>query len=140
MRSPRSCSFPSHSRVHGGDLTEEKKGALCRNSIECEGIQGREVATRSLPVPKLLNPHASGIRLVEGLVFDPRGPGMPPHVLSCGPGYWDSSWATLYADEQALKSVHDAFVHGPLSCSLSWGLLGRDLQRGGITLQSSCKP
>lgn len=56
---------------------------------------------------------------------------MPPHVLSCGPGYWDSSWATLSADEQALKSVHDAFVHGPLSCSLSWGLLGRDLQRGG---------
>lgn len=24
--------------LHDGDLIEEKKGALCRNSIECEGI------------------------------------------------------------------------------------------------------
>lgn len=144
MRFPWSCSFPSHSHVHGGDLTEEKKGALCRNAIECEGIQGREVATRSRPVPKLLNPHASGIRLVEGLSLTPEAQECAPHVPSCGPGYWDSSWAALFLQASgswSLSTTPLSKALSLLSCSLSWGLLGRDLQRGwGITLQNNCKP
>jgi hypothetical protein len=30
--------FLSLRHLRGGDLIEKKKGALCRNSIECEGI------------------------------------------------------------------------------------------------------
>lgn len=58
--------FLSLRHLRGGDLIEKKKGALCRNSIECEGIWtgegGGKLPFRACSAcifPELFNPHAS---------------------------------------------------------------------------------